>query len=309
MPPALRRVVLSAVLAATAVALAASSAGAQIAPTATQFMGGSPGVTFASSWGNVICSASTLSGTTPSSPEATSIEVTEPSFSGCNTTLGGPATVTTRGTWRLGYESSYVSPGTTSATWSLPSEAATISMLGGLCVVTIGSSTLGESGTHQWIDGGEQHNQDEPLPSQVVFTGAGTLNETGCFGATTGTFSAHYMLMDTETPVAFWAGAPRFGISPNPMRFPATRRGTTARREVTLENDSENDVDVKRITVIGDRVFDVPIGEGVRIRANSSSRIEVRFTPPAAAEYRARIQFQDETGRTIWTLEVRGRGE
>ena len=308
MPTALRRALLASGLAVAAIAVSAAAAWALIAPTEASFFGGAPGVTIASTWGTVGCTGSTLSGTTPSSGEATSMEIAAPSFISCNSTLG-PATVTTRGTWTIGWRSEYASPGTTTtASLSVPRGGLTISMMGGLCVVTVGESTVGTSGTHNWTDGGTLHNQDEPPPSLLAFAGAGTLNETGCFGATTGTLSASWSMTDTQSPVALWAGRPTFSVSPNPLRFPDTRRGQTSTRNLTLGNGSENDVDIARVNVIGDRNFEVPIGEGVRIRANSQSRIEVRFSPNAARDFRARIQFVDREGNVIWTAEVRGRG-
>jgi hypothetical protein len=310
MPTALRRAVLSTALALAALAVTAASAWALISPTEASFFGSSSGATIASTWGNVICSGSTLSGTTPSSETATSIGIAAPAFISCGSTLG-PATVTARGTWTIGWESEYASPGTTStATLGIPREGLVISMMGGMCVVTVGESTVGTSGTHNWVDGGNLHDQDQPPPAELVLNGAGTLNEAGCVGVTTGTMTVSYMIGDMTTPVALQAGRAVFGVSPNPLRFPNTRRGNTASSNLTLRNGEAEEVTITRISIIGDREgFEVPIeGGGFRIRANSMSRIEVKFRPTAARDYRAKIEFVEEGGRVIWTAEVRGRG-
>jgi len=309
MPTALRRALASAALAVAALAVTAASAWALIAPVEATFSGTATGASIASSWGTVGCTGSTLSGTTPSSETATSMTISAPTFISCTSTLG-PTTVTTRGTWTIGWTSEYASPGTTLAGLGIPREGLVISMMGGMCVVTVGESGVGASGTHNWVDGGSLHDQDEPPSSLLVFSGAGTLNETGCFGVTTGTLSASYTLADTQTPVALWAGAATFSVSPNPLRFPDTRRGNTARSNLTLRNGEAAEVTITRVRITGDReAFEVPIeGGGFRIRANSMSRIEVKFRPTAARAYRAKIEFEEEGGRVIWTAEVRGRG-
>jgi len=286
-------------------ALAAPAASAAISPVGATFFGGSSSVTFGAAWGTVICTSLSLSGTTPASEEATAISIGTPTFSSCGSPTLGPAVATTRGAWTIGYSSAYASPGRTSATVSIPTEGLQFSFLGGTCIVSVAASTVGTSGTHEWVDGGSLHDQDQPPTTQVVLSGAGSLSESGCFGMQTGTMTATLMLADTESPVALWAGAPTYRVSPNPLRFSDTRRNQTLRRTVRLTNGGEGEVTITRIRVIGDQVFSAEAG--FRVRQGVSSPLEITFAPLARRDYSAKMVFE-EGETTIWTLEVKGRG-
>jgi hypothetical protein len=301
----LRGLTVSGALALLILALAAISASAAISPVSATFSGSTSSVTFMAPWGMVTCTSSGFSGVTPSSEEATSISIGAPSFGGCSSPTLGPAVLTASGTWSIAYTSGYPSPGSTSATVSIPSEGLQLSFLSGTCVVRVGASTVGSSGTHVWTDGGSLHNQDQPPSAQLALSGAGALAESGCFGIQMGAMSATYTIADTETPVALWAGVGTYSVSPNPRRFPDTRRGESVRRSVTLRNGGGTDVTITRIRVVGDNVFSAEAE--FRVRANSMSPIEIRFAPTAVRNYSARMEFYE--GETlIWTVELRGRG-
>lgn len=286
-------------------ALAAPTASAAISPVSATFAGGSSSVTFGAAWGTVICTALSLSGTTPASEEATSISIGTPTFASCGSPTLGPAVVTTRGTWTIGYSSGYASPGRTSATISIPTEGLQFSFLSGTCIVRVAASTVGTSGTHEWVDGGSLHDQDQPPTSQLLLSSAGSLSESGCFGIQEGTMTTSWTLANTESAVALWAGAATYRVSPNPLRFSDTRRNQTLRRNVRLTNGGEGEVTITRIRVIGDQVFSAEAN--FRVRANSSSPIEITFAPLARRDYSAKMVFE-EGETTIWTLEVKGRG-
>lgn len=301
----LRNLAASSALALLALAVAALSASASISPVSATFSGNASSVTFTSSWGTVTCSSSSFSSVTPSGEEATSISLGTPSFSSCSSPTLGPAVVTASGTWTMGYSSSYASPGSTSAAVSIPSEGLRFSFLSGTCVVNVGASTLNSSGTHVWTDGGSLHDQDQPPSAQLALSGAGSLAESGCFGMQMGAMSGTYTVADTESAVALWAGAATYSVSPDPLRFPDTRRGASVRRTVRLRNGGGSDVFVSRIDVVGDRVFSAEAE--FRVRANSSGPLEITFAPAAVRDYAATMKFYE--GETlVWTLEVRGRG-
>lgn len=285
-------------------ALAAPAASAAISPAGATFSGGGS-VTFAAAWGTVICTSTSLSGSTPASEEATSISIGAPAFSSCSSPTLGPAVVTARGSWTIGYSSAYASPGSTPAGVSIPAEGLQFSFLSGTCVVRVAASTVGTSGTHEWVDGGSLHDQDQPPSSQLALSSAGSLSESGCFGMQTGTMTTTWTLTDTESAVALWAGAPTYKVSPNPLRFSDTRRNQTLRRTVRLTNGGGAEVTITRIRVIGDAVFSAEAG--FRVRAGASSPLEITFAPLARRDYSAKMVFE-EGETTIWTLEVKGRG-
>jgi len=286
-------------------ALAALSASASISPVSATFSGNASSVTFTSSWGTVTCTSSSFSSVTPSGEEATSISLGTPSFTGCSSSTLGPAVVTASGTWSMAYSSSYASPGSTPAAVSIPSEGLRFSFLSGTCVVNVGASTLGSTGTHVWTDGGSLHDQDQPPSAQLALSGAGMLAESGCFGMQMGAMTGTYTVADTETAVALWAGAGTYRVTPNPLRFPDTRRGTSVRRTVRLNNGGGSDVLITRIDVVGDRVFSAEAN--FRVRANSSGPLEIEFAPAAVRNYAAKMEFYE--GETlVWTVELRGRG-
>jgi hypothetical protein len=285
-------------------ALMAPEAPAAISPTGATFSGGGS-VTFGAAWGTVICSSTSLSGSTPAGEEATSVAIGAPALGGCSSPTLGPAIVTTRGTWTIGYSSAYASPGRTAASVSIPSEGLQFSFLSGTCVVRVAASTVGSSGTHEWVDGGSLHDQDQPPSSQLALSSAGSLSESGCFGLQTGTMTTTWALTNTESAVALWAGAPTYKVSPNPLRFSDTRRNQTLRRTVRLSNGGEGEVTITRIRVIGDAVFSAEAG--FRVRPGASSPLEITFAPLARRDYAAKIVFE-EGETTIWTLEVKGRG-
>lgn len=292
---------------ALVLAVAAATASATISPVGATFTGTGGSVGFTASWGTVTCTSSGFSGTTPATEEATSIAIGTPSFSGCSSPTLGPAVLSASGSWSIGYSSGYQAPGTTSAVLNVPSEGLTMSFLSGTCVVRVGSSTVGSSGTHVWTDGGSLHDQDQPPSTTVALSSAGSLAESGCFGIGAGAMTATYTLADTETPVALWAAAGTYSASPNPRKFPDTRRGETVTRTVNLSNGGEGAVEIDRIVVEGDNVFSALAG--FRVLEGRSGPLDIRFAPTEGnnKSYKAKMKLYEGT-RLIWTIELRGKG-
>ncbi|MDO8189018.1 hypothetical protein Q5424_21535 [Conexibacter sp. JD483] len=293
-------------LALTALSLtAASTAVAQITPTSAAFLASSTTtLTITSPVATVNCTGVTLAGTTPASESATSIAVSSASFSGCSSTLGS-ATVTATGGWSIGLPSLSSSPSSGAASLTLPAGSISATLGGGLCTISNTASVL-SSGV-VWNDGGALNDRSQPPAASITLTRAATLNlTTSCLGATTATVSGAWSVSNSDAPIAFWAAAEKYRTDPNPLRYPDTTARADSTRSSRFYNNTGDDVTIESIEVEGDRVFSV--SSGFIIDANSSAPVDVKFSPTAAGDYRAKLKFKDSGGNVIFTLQVSGRG-
>jgi hypothetical protein len=297
-------VALAATAAATALAtaVAAPSASADISPTSANFVTTtSAALVVRSPFATVTCTNASFSGQTPSSDTPTSLTMTPGVFSGCTSSLGG-ATVTASGTWTIGLPT----PPSTDATLGVP--AGGIVAVVGLCTLTAGASTIGGGATGTWTDGGSAHDQSQPPSSQRVLANAGGLTLGSCIGPMTATVSGAMNVTNVDSATALWANQNKYTVAPNPLRFPDTAARSDSRRAVRVNNPG-GEIDITSVRITGDAVFTVDIGDaGVRVPEQGTAPFDIKFSPTAPGDYRAKIELKDDSGNVVWTFEVTGRG-
>jgi hypothetical protein len=99
-----------------------------------------------------------------------------------------------------------------------------------------------------------------------------------------------------------------FSASPRAVRFGEVAVNTTVRRSVSLMNATEGNIAIARVRVNGSAAFVPRPREGFAVAAESMSNITVEYTPTAAGEHTAVLEFEDAEGTVVLRVSVSGRG-